>query len=105
MFFKQVFFLHCTSVTPVLSALHEMERLEKESGRMHACTADPLTACCSADCRHALRSESRPGLWEHGNSESPEEEDRRLYELGQPLEGEWSLNSRIIPGTKISGLL
>lgn len=78
MFFKQV--LHCTSVTA--QRVFEMGRLEMESGHMHACMADPLIACCSTDCRRALRSESRPGLWEHGNSESPEEEDRKLCQPG-----------------------
>jgi len=46
-------------------------------------TPPPLSECSSADCRHALRSESRPDLWERGNSESPEEEERKLYELGR----------------------
>lgn len=51
---------------------------------MQTCRADPVTACCSADCRHALRSESRPGLWEHGNSESPDEEDEQVRSAGSP---------------------
>lgn len=74
---------------PVSSAhkVFEMERLEMESGHMHTCTAEPLSACCSADCRRALRSESRLGLWERGNSESPEEEGGELCKLGHLLEG------------------
>lgn len=51
---------------------------------MQTCRADPVTACCSADCRRAPRSESRPGLWVRGNSESPEEEDGQFRSAGSP---------------------
>lgn len=51
---------------------------------MQTCRADAVTAYSSADCRHALISESRPGLWGRGNSESPEEEDEQVRSGGSP---------------------
>lgn len=70
MFVKQG--LHCIS--------HQSCKLCKKKKVFEVNNSDPLSSCSPADCRRAPGSESRPGLWERGNSESPEEED----ELSQP---------------------
>lgn len=75
---KGIYVVGWFTLSPISSFLPalpcEMERLEKESSYV-------LIVCCSTDCRHALRSESRPGPWEHGSSESPVEDRGVVTEL------------------------